>query len=200
MVLAHIGYLFFPDLLALSLIGRLSFPLFAWGISIGYIHSKNLVLYSARLFSLALISQVPYYFLFNRFNLNVCFTLFLGLLLLMIISNSKINKYFKILLVVLLFLICDITNMEYGMYGLTIILLFHYVEDIHISVILHTFVTIISIYLYHFSSIQFFAILSVFIVTFLRTKKINYKVIDLRKIKLNYLIYPLHLFILLVIK
>jgi len=84
MIIDHVGLIFFPHLLIFRIIGRLSFPLFAWGIANGAIHTKNPWKYLLRLFIFALISQYPFY-LFGRIapdglaKTNVIFTLFLGL-------------------------------------------------------------------------------------------------------------------------
>lgn len=70
MVIDHIGYLLLPTatagtplhwvLVACRLIGRLSFPLFAFGIVEGVRHTKNLPMYATRLLVLAVVSQVPF--------------------------------------------------------------------------------------------------------------------------------------------
>ncbi|SCW87121.1 TraX protein, partial [Paenibacillus tianmuensis] len=41
MSLDHIGRLFFPNIVLFSLLGRLAFPLFAYGIAIGYTKTSN---------------------------------------------------------------------------------------------------------------------------------------------------------------
>src|SRR3989344_960795 len=84
MVIDHVGLYFFPDLLILRIIGRLSFPLFAWLIANGVHYSHNAKAYLTRIFLFALLSQLPY-LLVNRqidprfAGLNIFFTLFLGL-------------------------------------------------------------------------------------------------------------------------
>lgn len=44
MLLDHLGTIYFPDLIIFKIIGRLSFPLFAWGIAIGAERTKNMAL------------------------------------------------------------------------------------------------------------------------------------------------------------
>ena len=60
MTIDHVGFFFFPDIEVLRIIGRLSFPLFAWLIANGAYHTKNMHAYLVRLFIFALISQVPF--------------------------------------------------------------------------------------------------------------------------------------------
>ena len=43
-----------------TFLGRISFPLFAFFISEGYIHTSNLKKYYARLIVFGLISQIPF--------------------------------------------------------------------------------------------------------------------------------------------
>ena len=85
MLIDHVGLIFFPDYVIFRVIGRFSFPLFAWGIAQGAKYSHDLNKYAWRLFIFALISQYPFY-LYGSIastgiaSLNVLFTLLLGLL------------------------------------------------------------------------------------------------------------------------
>ena len=49
MLMDHTGQVFFPDYVIFSLVGRLTFPLFAWGISNGYRRTHNFRKYALRL-------------------------------------------------------------------------------------------------------------------------------------------------------
>ena len=66
-------------------IGRIAFPIFAFMIAEGAVHTKNKLLYASRLLAFAVISEVPFDMAFNGTYLefkdqNVYFTLFLGLI------------------------------------------------------------------------------------------------------------------------
>ena len=79
MFIDHLGYAIFGKFSCFNYIGRLSFPIFAFQISEGYIHTKNLKKYFLRLFLFALVSQIPF-MLFHSiisrdFSLNIFFTL-----------------------------------------------------------------------------------------------------------------------------
>lgn len=82
----HLGYALFGHFSILNLIGRIAFPIFAFQISEGYIHTKSVVKYLVRLGIFAIISQIPFSLFIHKFtnsnplSLNVFFTLFLGLL------------------------------------------------------------------------------------------------------------------------
>ena len=80
MVSDHIGKILYPDLLLLQIIGRLSFPLFAYLVVLGVESTKKPRKYMATLFSFAVIAQFPYFLAFGiqPFDrLNILFSLFL---------------------------------------------------------------------------------------------------------------------------
>jgi hypothetical protein len=65
MVIDHVGNILYPDLLFLQMIGRLSFPIFAYLIVLGVESTKKPLRYMVTLLSFALISQVPYFLAFG---------------------------------------------------------------------------------------------------------------------------------------
>ena len=98
----HLGDAYLKHFSVLNLIGRLAFPIFAFQISEGYVHTKNIKKYLLRLGIFALISQIPFSLFLNKFlgsnpfSLNVFFTLFLGLLSIYLydyIKNLFKNKF-----------------------------------------------------------------------------------------------------------
>ena len=63
MLIDHIGYYFYPlmpDWLSalMRLAGRLAFPMFAWGIALGYTRTRNPVVYFFRMAVFAFISEI----------------------------------------------------------------------------------------------------------------------------------------------
>ena len=86
MVIDHASVVFSgPETNVWRCIGRISFPIFAFLIAEGAVHTKNKLKYAFRLLLFAFISEVPYDMAFNGKYLefseqNVFFTLFLGLL------------------------------------------------------------------------------------------------------------------------
>ena len=61
MLIDHIGMYFFPQVDILRIIGRLSYPIFAFMIAEGCKHTKNKLRYFLMIFILAIIVQVVYY-------------------------------------------------------------------------------------------------------------------------------------------
>ena len=91
MLVDHFALLYFPHSFPLIVIGRISYPLIAWLIANGAIHTKNIDAYLIRLGIFALIAQIPYQIGFylsgsNRLFLNVLFTLLLGLIAIRILK------------------------------------------------------------------------------------------------------------------
>lgn len=141
MLTDHIGYTFFTDNIILRIIGRIAFPLFVYCLVIGFIYTKDIKKYAARVFLFAISAQ-PFYtllffpdfiseikypencfsFLFwiENFQLNVGFTLLLGLLALYGIKN---HKYLITVIVVILGIF---GNFEYGIYGIILIAVMYF--------------------------------------------------------------------------
>lgn len=86
MVIDHWSVIFIgPETTVWRYIGRIAFPIFAFMIAEGAVHTKNKLLYAARLLAFAVISEVPFDMAFNGAYLefthqNVFITLFLGLI------------------------------------------------------------------------------------------------------------------------
>lgn len=90
MLVDHIGAIFFPDIIILRIIGRISMPLFAFCIARGYYYSKQkgtLIKYTKNLLLFAVISEVPYLFSFEGLNIGV--TWLLSIILLTVIDTLK---------------------------------------------------------------------------------------------------------------
>lgn len=156
MLIDHIGHMIFPQYRFLRSIGRLAFPIFAYQLAIGYEKTSSLKDYAKRLFIFGLISQVPYSFFspdlaFKPLHLNIMFTLLLGLGVVRLYDSgvSKIKEYrenkdVKHLLygLTILVSVCILIfapealsiryenfSMDYGFYGLVLVLIFHLYRD-----------------------------------------------------------------------
>ena len=60
MVVDHAGKMFFPHIPEMRMIGRIAFPLFAYGVAAGAVYTQNPLRYLARIAALALVSQPLY--------------------------------------------------------------------------------------------------------------------------------------------
>lgn len=128
----HLGYAIFNQLSYFNYIGRLSFPIFAFGISEGYSHTRSKKNYAMRLFLFGLVSQVPFMW-FNSmfrvdFTLNIFFTLLIGLIAIIGYEQCK-NKSIGLLLVACLACTADFLKTDYGSFGVLMIFIFHIFKD-----------------------------------------------------------------------
>lgn len=128
MLIDHLGYIIFGKITFFNYIGRIAFPIFAFQISEGYIHTKNLKNYFLRLFFFAVISQIPFMLFYSiiseKICLNIFCTLFLGLLSIYIYDKCK-YKELTLTLVIIIASIAEVTNCDYGFYGVLVILIFY---------------------------------------------------------------------------
>ena len=219
----HFGDAFFGQFSFLNLIGRMAFPIFAFQISEGYTHTKNLRKYFIRLGIFAIISQIPFslfsYKILNAttFSLNVFFTLFIGLLSIYLYDyictlsqkskNDKpfvhfIDKIFALIIVVLLSYVAELIHTDYGYWGVIIIFAFYLLRKRKIAMF-SIFVALCFIkYLPDLIKYNFnYLIVLLFLFTALPALFIGlYNGKQGKKIKyLLYAFYPLHLFLLYLI-
>ena len=128
MFIDHVGYAIFGKFSFFNYIGRIAFPIFAFQISEGYSHTKDLKKYFLRLFIFAIISQVPFMLfgkiISNDFTLNIFFTLLLGLISIYIYDKSK-YKLLGIISAILIGFLAEFAHCDYGFYGVAIIFLFY---------------------------------------------------------------------------
>ena len=125
MLIDHIGIVFFPNMIILRIIGRLSFPIFAFLISEGYAHTKSVEKYLARLFVFFVISGPIFQNVIKNYTtLNIFFSLFLGLIAIHIYNKIQ-NKNFAFLIVILISIFAQMIKTEYGFYGILLIFTFY---------------------------------------------------------------------------
>lgn len=112
----------------LNMIGRIAFPIFAFQITEGYVHTKSLKKYFIRLIIFACISQIPFMLFLstftNPYSLNVFFTLIFGLLGIYLYDKIP-NKFLKIFPAIGLAIIAELLNTDYGAFGIAIIMIFY---------------------------------------------------------------------------
>lgn len=207
MLIDHSGEIFkiaSPDLyIVIRLIGRIAFPIFAFCIAQGFIHTKDVRKYLTRLLLFAIIVHVPYSYAFYDKILyfgyfNIMYTLFAGLLALAL--YEKFDKRFSWIFILVIGVIAQVVNLEYGLYGILLIFAMYYGRDdfgklaicvIGISMvdIVYLWIRISRVNLVY--ALQFFSILSLIPLYFYNGKKgkLNLKY-------LFYIFYPTHLLIL----
>ena len=135
----HLWATLVPGNMWMTYLGRLAFPIFAFQIAEGFVHTKNFRKYALRLLGFALISEIPFnYFyssrFFNPYHQNVLFTLLLGLMAIKVIDNIKKNHTPKdIALSALWLLLITIASVigfvDYGLNGVLMVVLFYVCRD-----------------------------------------------------------------------
>lgn len=96
-----------PVVEILHILGRAAFPLYAFMLAEGFRHTRDWRKYALRMFGLALLSQIPYAFTLNGWvaftempwwrrvtDLNILFTLSLGVLLLAFMDTKRFDRLF----------------------------------------------------------------------------------------------------------
>jgi len=128
MLIDHIGYVYFPEETLFRIVGRIAYPLYVFGIVLGYRYTSNIKRYIARLFVLALVSQLPFMFVFETPALNVIFTLMFSLLTLIALDriDDRVGKSAVVLTAVVATLLVP---MDYGGYGIVLILIYRYARS-----------------------------------------------------------------------
>ena len=123
MLLDHIGAVFLPGY-GLRIVGRIAFPIFCFLLVEDAAHTRDVKKYGRRLLVGALLSELPFDFLFyggvTWEHQSVMVTLLLGLI--MIAWSRKKNQYW--LPFCLCFFAAELLNADYGCWGIGIIALF----------------------------------------------------------------------------
>ena len=219
MLIDHIGYNLLNIVpywlyITLRIIGRLSFPLFAYFIAEGFYYTRNKVRYLLTCLAFAIISQLPHALMFgNEFKLNIMFTFVFSILIMfaydaLYVNKPKPNKIFFVICFALLMLFAMLTHLlvlqiSFRVYGILLPFLFYVFKGskqkqilaFTISTLLYV---LMSLTLYGFNDLYNYIgvcalISSIFIAFYNGEKgKLNLKY-------LFYLFYPLHMLVLYLI-
>ena len=147
MVIDHAGKMLFPQYPVMRLIGRMAFPLFAYGIAVGAVYTHDPIRYLSRVVLLALISQPLYalglahensamyavplrahpllgawnFYLHSWQKPSILLTLSLGLLLLICLRRRRW------VLALGVYMLCErfAPELDYGIGGIRLMLLFY---------------------------------------------------------------------------
>ncbi len=189
MLVDHIGLIFFPGIDIFRIIGRLAFPIFAYFIVEGFIHTRDIRKYMLRMGIFAVISEPAFDFaisgeFINNSHQNVMFTFLLGLIMLW--GISKENPFIKICAITGPMICALLLVTDYDMYGMILILIIYCFYDSKIYMVLWTSVA----HMLLSTGIQRWAILSNVLLLFYNGKRgPNIK-------WLFYGFYPAHLLVL----
>lgn len=143
MLIDHIGFVFFPDVLAWRIIGRLSMPMFAYCLARGYEHIRmklGLPRYYKRLLIFSAVSQLPYRFMTGGDMLNIGATWFFALAVLSLADKTRwkwIDYQASIILtsigaVLSVIVVLNLAETDYGIYGILLpVVLWYFIVKRH---------------------------------------------------------------------
>lgn len=182
-------------------IGRIAFPIFCFLLVEGFLHTSNIKKYIIRLFSFALISEIPFDFAFNNkiiefTHQNVFFTLLIGVLAMWAISYCKNRfkddrvKYIgsAVAIFIISSAIAEFIRCDYGAIGIAVIILMYILREYKVLKALSVY----AIFVLHsgFEGLQTLAVFAFIPISFYSGKKgISLKYFF-------YAFYPIHLLIL----
>ncbi|KUK73009.1 MAG: TraX family protein [Clostridiales bacterium 38_11] len=199
MAMDHIAFYFLPysstSYIIMRMIGRIAFPIFAYFIAMGYKDTSDLNRYILRMGIFALAAQIPFYFFVHKvFYLNVMFTFTLALIMLKLFDKKNYLWFALIFL-------ADFLKMDYGAYGLIIILIFHVFSEekikIYVYLLILTFVySSLNVMQYGAFSIRLYT--QVLCVMALPLIYRDFPALRINKY-ISYLFYPVHIGIIVLI-
>lgn len=197
----------------LTCIGRIAFPIFAFLITEGYIHTSNINKYIKRMVIFAIITEIPFNLMVSAspiypFHQNVLWTFVISLLTLKYLNFDNTKNIFKSILIILLaIIIATITMCDYFGAGVMMVVGFYIFRKskllqllmmIYVNMILlqgYSYPIDIAGYTYYFPQ-QGFAILSLIFI-WLYNGKQGYHA---KWFKIFcYAFYPLHMLILYIL-
>jgi hypothetical protein len=127
-------YFLYQLYVVFRLVGRLSFPIFAFLLVEGFLHTRHLKRYITQLGLFALLSEIPFDLasegvLLEFSHQNIFFTLFIGLLCISLFDSFDEKNDSKWIVLLLALLISEIFKVDYSVIGLLSIFIFYYFHD-----------------------------------------------------------------------
>ena len=146
MLIDHIGYVFFPSVKLLRIIGRLAMPIYCFCVSEGLIHTRSRKAYLLRVSIFALISELPYDMAFNgRFEFkdqNVMFTFIFAILgidigeFILEKNRSSAAQFFALIASLLFAALAQVIHTDYGIFGVVLVYMFYFFRSLPVFRIL----------------------------------------------------------------
>lgn len=134
MTIDHVGALFFPGVSIFRMIGRLAFPIFAYLVARGFERTRDKNKYLLRMGFFALLTLWPFY----EFSMiltgdpayqNVLFTFFFALVTLRFLEMRQYILGFLLGIAPILLLEWAGITMDYGWYGVGVVVLFYLLKE-----------------------------------------------------------------------
>ena len=203
MTIDHIGFILFPKLTILRIIGRIAMPIFVFSLAEGFIHTKSRQKYFMRLGILAIISELVFilerYYLNLDLPLNVVMTLSVSFIAMLCAERGGVLGWLG---VAALAVAAYLFNFEYGAPAVLLAVAFYFIcnlRDFHVTYVvtliialgLFTFATTYNAHWWA-QAYSALAIIPLALYSGEKGKRIPYY--------LNYWYYPAHILILLMLR
>ncbi|MGF9913597.1 TraX family protein [Paenibacillus ehimensis] len=127
MLADHIGAVFFEDQAVWRAVGRIAFPIYAYGIVLGYRYTRDLKRYMKRLLILAVLSQAPYMLALGKMGVNAVGTLLVCAAVLYVMEHHKKSVWLPV--AVASVVVVEALRFDYGLYGLLLVLIYRYTKS-----------------------------------------------------------------------
>lgn len=115
---------------AMRCVGRIAFPVFAFLIAEGVVHSRNRKRYFLQLLGFAIISEVPWFLLNGADGThNVMFTLALGVVALALLDRCCEHKVLSFMAVTLVAVLAYYIGTDYDWRGVLMIAIFYMIQS-----------------------------------------------------------------------
>ena len=129
MLIDHVGHILFPEVMLFRIVGRIAFPVFAYLLAEGFVYTRDVKKYLFRLGMFAILSEIPYDLaimgtVLEFLHQNVFFTLFLGVLMLWLMTKTN-NIILQYGIVAVAVLVCQFLNTDYNDIGILMIFIFY---------------------------------------------------------------------------
>lgn len=133
MLIDHVGLVLMNNDRYMRAVGRLAFPIFAFLIVQGFMHTSDIRRYFLRMAAFALISEIPFDLaihdrLWYPGAQNVFFTLAVGLFVIYSMESRGRLGAWRVEIAIAAALIAEFLRFDYGMAGVGVILVFYWCE------------------------------------------------------------------------
>ena len=210
MTIDHIGFILFPEIVWLRIIGRIAFPLYAYLIAEGCKYTKNKLKYFLLIFLLGCFCQIFSYFFGGQTKLNILVTFSFSIAIIYVIQwlkNSVANGNKKHTIISVFVLIVGIVGtylltsnslyfapikVDYGFWGIMVPVLVSVFDNKYLKLLM--FAVGLVLVAFGSSVIQWFSLLSIVLVLWYDGTRGKYNLKYL-----FYVYYPVHLAVLYVL-
>jgi hypothetical protein len=200
MTLDHIGFIIYPQYVIFRILGRISFPIFAYMISEGMYYTKNRIKYFIRVLILGIGCQLIYFLSDNGNIINVILTWAMAIFTIYLYQKAKenANPIYKMMFAVYLialFVFCEFIpyvyvnspyKVDYGFVGVLLPLVCYIPKNKYIKLTLLAFGMLFLVFSLEYYQYWCYLSLIFLFVYNGRKGKMNLK-------NFFYLYYPLHI-------